>query len=205
MENEITRCAGKGSFMSKAKAEKVAKQMRKKTKEKLTEYKCPFCSRWHIGNSTFYREAEEWASSRNAQRPTAERKRRGKWELGRIEKNGAKVARDSFSCPIDRLEYIKDITNDQASAARQFEELYRSQCEVAGSRDSCTIWEPKGFQSDDGPVEARKRYREVCREIGMLQERILQWVCVEHQEPRGDKQLGQLREALNECVRVFKK
>jgi len=139
-------------------------------------------------------------NARYNERPTPERAKRGQWAV--VETAEGKHLRDMQSHPIDALEREGRLSSDQASAARDFEELYRAQCEIAGTRDSCTIWEPRGHSSDDGPVEERRRYRELCRDLGMLRERRLQWVIIEGNEPRA-RDVGKLREDLNELARFF--
>ena len=140
--------------------------------------------------------------SRGKDRPTPERASRGVWGLFETEDAGVRHAKDHATHPIDALEWRGVLSSDQASAARDYEALYRAQCEVAGARDSTTIWEPRGHDETDGPVEERKRYRELCRDLGMIRERRLQWVIIEQREPR-PHEIGQLREDLNEAAHFF--
>ena len=153
------------------------------------------------------RKADEheqtWTPREGKDRPTPERRKRGQWAFVTTEDAGGKAARDMHAHPIDRLEHAGVISNDQASAARDFEDLYRACMEVGGTRDSTTIWEPQGHDSTDGPVEAKERYRELCRQIGIVRENALRQVCVFGYEPRRAAEIGALREALNEAGRFF--
>jgi len=142
------------------------------------------------------------APQRHKERPTVERMARGKWRLGETIDAGIKVAIDDAAHPLEALRHDGLISAEQYEAGCDYEALYRSQCEVPGSRDSTTIWEPKGYASDDGPIEERERYKALCRAIGMLCERRLWWVCVDHRMPR-KHEVGQLREDLNEAWRFF--
>lgn len=143
------------------------------------------------------------APTRGKDRPTPERATRGIWGLFETEDAGIRHARDVASHPIDALEWRGVLSSDQASAGRDYEALYRAANEAPGIRDSCTLWEPKGYESDDGPIHAVRDRRELYLFLGVVRDRQLRRVCVEHVEPKPDE-VGLLREALNECVRFFK-
>ena len=151
--------------------------------------------------------AETWTPrpDRGRDRPTRERKDRGDWIWINSKEAGVKAAKDVAAHPIDYLEHAGVITNTQGSAGRDYESLYRVCLEVEQARDCLTLWMPKGHASDDGPVEQKKRYRNLCREIGIVRESILRQVCVHERHPRGGDQIGALREALNEAERFFAK
>jgi hypothetical protein len=140
---------------------------------------------------------------RHKERPTPERMAHGRWRLGETIEAGVKVAIDDAAHPLEALFYDKFISQDQYQAGTDFEALYRAQLEVPQARDSCTIWEPKGHDETDGPVEERRRYREICRTIGMVNESRLIAVCVYQQFPKGQKAMGEFREALNMAVHAF--
>ena len=201
---QVSGCAGKVSYRSKAKAANAAGKMRRKKKIKVAEYKCQFCGLWHVGSNTETLEGKRWEPRKEADRPTRERRKRGEWIVGQLEKNGPKVAQDAASTPIDRMAHAGVISNDQASAARDFEDLYRRASETGSVRDSCTIWEPQGHDETDGPVEAVRDRRELYLFLGTQRDMLLRHVCVEHREPKRADQIGILREALNECCRFFK-
>jgi hypothetical protein len=143
------------------------------------------------------------APQRYKERPTAERMMRGKWRLGETIDAGIKVAIDDGAHILDAMRHEGLISSEQHQAGFAFEELYRSQCEIPQARDSTTIWEPKGFASDDGPVEERRRYKEVSRALGMIHESRLIWACVHHNPPKGNRAIGELREALNAAIHAF--
>jgi hypothetical protein len=140
---------------------------------------------------------------RHKERPTAERMARGAWRMGETIEAGIKVAIDDAAHPLEAMRYWGSITAEQYQAGCDFEALYRAQCEVPGTRDSCTIWEPKGHDETDGPIEERRRYRDLCRAIGMIHESKLIRACVHHEYPRGQQATGDLREALNAAVHFF--
>lgn len=189
--------------MTRQHAKVAAKRGRRKH-EALEAYRCRHCSHWHVGHAKKHEPKETWEPRIDLDRPTPERKQRGHWVFVAAMKGGSKAAKDMTSHPIDRMEYTGQITNDQASAARDYEQLYRSAVQIGGIRDSTTLWEPKGHESDDGNVEAVTRYRQFCRAVGMIRERQLQWVCIERNEPRPtEHDIGQFREALNEAARFF--
>lgn len=194
-------CEGKQAFASRAKAKEVAKRMRRGGRT-VGEYRCEFCGRWHIGQDA-KRQISTWEPRKHQDRPTPERRRHGEWVFVDTEAAGHRVARDMASTPIDRMEHAGVLSNEQASAARDFEQLYRAAQEVPATRDSCTIWEPQGHDESDGPVEAVRDRRELYLFLGTQRDMILRYVCVEHREPR-PRDIGLLREALNECVRFFK-
>jgi hypothetical protein len=148
------------------------------------------------------RETVEQPPQRHKERPTAERMLRGKWRLGETIDAGIKVAIDDAAHPLEALFYDRLISQDQYQAGVDFEMLYRAQCEVPATRDSCTIWEPHGYASDDGPVAERRRYRDLCRSIGMVHDSRLIRVCVHHVMPKG-REIGDLRESLNAAVHFF--
>jgi hypothetical protein len=142
-------------------------------------------------------------TQRYKERPTSERMMRGKWRLGETIDAGIKVAIDDAAHPLEALSVEGMISQEQYQAGCDFEALYRSQLEVPQSRDSCTIWEPKGHDESDGPIEERKRYRDLCRNVGMVHESRLIWTCVHHNFPKGPKAMGEFREALNAAVHFF--
>lgn len=197
-----SQCEGKHKYPSAAAANKVARAQSKKKRSRIEAYKCPTCGAFHVGQrprKAGRRPVERSTVPRRYQeQPTPERLEKGVWLVDQKE-----ARRDVATAPIDRLEHSGTIDNDQASAGRQFEQLWRAQNEIHGIRDSCTIWEPKGFASDDGPIEAAERWRKLCRHLGMLREAQLRWVCVDHNDPR-PRDIGALREALNEAIRFFK-
>lgn len=134
-------------------------------------------------------------------RPTPERRKHGVWGLLDTEDAGVRFARDFASHPIDRLEHSGVLSSDQASAGRDFEALVRAATETPATRDSCLTWQPKGYESDDGNVDAVRDRRELYLFLGVVRDRILRRVCVQHEEPAD---VGLLREALNEAARFFK-
>lgn len=140
---------------------------------------------------------------RYKERPTVERMLRGRWRLGETIDAGIKVAIDDAAHPLEALRHDGIISDEQYQAGSDFEALYRAQCEVPQSRDSCTIWEPRGHDETDGPIEERRRYKEVVRAIGMIHERALITTCVHQYYPKGTKGIGELREALNAAVHAF--
>lgn len=203
-ELELAACVGKKTFPDKGTALKVAARMRRNRGERLEPYKCKSCGMIHIGKPIAKPGEQKWMPQKHKDRPTPERKEKSTWELHKTEIAGIKVARAIDTTPVDRMEHVGLLSNDQASAGRQFEELYAAARETPGTRDSCTIWEPKGFESDDGNVKAVRDRRELYLFLGVQKDMMLRHACVEHREPRGDMQVGLLREALNECVRFFK-
>jgi hypothetical protein len=178
--------------MTRQQAKALAKRQRRKG-VKLEEYKCD-CGAWHIGSPTFA------LKSPGKVNPTDERLAKGTFK-----KIGGKAASERYlidvsAHPIDALQHTGQINADQAGAGRMFEELDRAATEVPGTRDSTTIWEPKGHSSDDGNIKAVRRRRELYLFLGVVRDRLLRRACVEH-DPRGD--VGALREALNEAARFF--
>lgn len=202
-DKKLAGCAGKVSYPTKSRASEVAKTMRRKHRGRMAEYKCDFCGAWHIGEKTETVAAQKWAPKREQDRPTPQRRQRGDWVFVSTERAGQSVARDMASVPVDRLEHAGVLSNDQASAARDFENLYLAANETAPTRDSTTIWEPKGHDASDGPIAAVQDRKELYLFLGMNRDKLLRRVCVEHQEPKMSE-IGPLREALNECVRFFK-
>lgn len=200
---QLAACEGKAR-MSREKSKVTAKRQRKKG-QRVEAYKCQHCGFWHVGTNLKAEHAQTWTPrpEKEKDRPTPERKAMGEWTWVTTQKAGGKAAKDMASHPIDRLEWAGVISNEQASAGRDFENLTRSATQSPGVRDSCTLWEPKGFESDDGNVSAVNRHRELCRMLGMLRDRRLRWVCVEQNHPK-PQEIGQLREDLNECARFFK-
>ena len=196
-------CISKVRFATQKRAADVAKKQRRKTGERIGEYHCPICGGWHIG----HREKEHdrtWESREGRDRPTPERKAKATtWVFVMTEEAGVKAARDVSGNPIDRMQHTGVLDNDQASAARDFEQLYRAASEAPPSRDSTQTWEPKGHDSTDGPVEAARDRKELYLALGMHRDQLLRKVCVRHEEPKPNE-IGPLREALNECVRFFK-
>jgi len=136
-------------------------------------------------------------------RPTPERRMKGKWGLLDTEDAGVRHAKDFEAHPIDSLEHRGVISNQQASAGRDFEALYRAAIQTPQTRDSCLTWQPKGYESDDGNFAAVEARRELYLFLGVARDRFLRRVCVDHQEPK-PRDIGILRECLNECVRFFK-
>lgn len=161
-------------------------------------------------------EARKWEPQDQKDRPTPERLAKsgmrfekgkmtslGAWVLGETDRAGVSVAIDRSAHPIDDLERRGVLSNEQASAGRSFEELSRAATEVPGVRDSCTLWEPKGFESDDGNIDAVRAHRDLTRRLGMIRDQLLRRVCVYHEEPK-PTEIGLLREALNEAGRFFR-
>ena len=148
--------------------------------------------------------AYQWTArpEKGRDRPTPERLLRGDWGLVEGGESGAMAAVDRSSHPIDRLAYAQVINSEQASAGRDFEALWRAALQTPQTRDSCMTWQPKGFESDDGNPAAVENYRGLARHLGMMRDRLLIRVCVEGHEPRD---VGDLREALNEAARWFAK
>lgn len=159
----------------------------------------------------------QWTPEREKERPTPERlakggmrasksgqslKSPGGWGL--IDTGQGYAAQDRTAHPIDKMEHAGVITKDQAQAGRDYEALARSCVEVPGIRDSCTIWEPKGHDSDDGPVHLKPRLRELERRLSAAQLSELWRVCVEQGVPDlAYRPLSELREGLNRCARFF--
>ena len=137
-------------------------------------------------------------------RPTRERLQHGEWGLVDSDEAGARTAVDFASHPIDRLQVKDIIDNDQASAARQWESLYRAANECGGIRDSTTLWEPKGFESDDGPVDAVQERREVYLALGTLKDQLLRQIILTPRNPR-TREIEMLREALDILVSFWKR
>jgi len=140
---------------------------------------------------------------RHNERPTPERAAHGRFVEMLTEDAGVKHARDVEAHPIDALEWRGVLSSDQASAGRDFEELYLRANEMPPARDSTTIWEPKGHDGGDGPVQAVRDRRELYLFLGVVRDRQLRRVCVDHVSPK-PSEVGILREALNECARFFK-
>lgn len=136
-------------------------------------------------------------------RPTPERRKKGEWILLDTEDAGIRHAKDTAAHPIDDLERRGVISGDQASAGRDFEALVRAATETEAVRDSCLTWQPKGYASDDGNVTAVRDRRELYLFLGVVRDRMLRRVCVDHEEPH-PHQVGLLREALNEAERFFR-
>lgn len=194
-ENILASCEGKHAYDRKT-AHAVASRQRKNKKVKVEAYICDWCLKWHVGNPEFSRRLD------HGERPTKERAKKGVWQTVKLERNGPKIDRDAIAHPIDKLEYEKIISNDQGSAGRDFEALYDAARQTPGTRDSTTLWEPKGFEADDGNVAAVTRYRALSRHLGMIRDAQLIRVCVEHKHPK-PHEVGMLREALNEAHRFF--
>lgn len=140
---------------------------------------------------------------RHKERPTVERMLRGRWRLGETIDAGIKVAIDDAAHPLEAMRLDRLISEEQYQAGCDFEALYRSQLEIPQARDSCTIWEPKGHDETDGPVHERARYRALVRSIGMIHDSVLIRHCVHQVPARGQKEIGQLREALNAVVHFY--
>jgi hypothetical protein len=209
-EFKTAQCENKDTFPSRQRADDVARAMRKRGRGNITAYKCDFCRSWHVGGGRKVSKRIKAKSlvvrefTRGQDIPTQERVLKSEaLVFMKTEVAGRRAAKFMDSAPIDRLENGGVLNNDQASAGRQFERLYLAQNETGGIRDSCTIWEPKGHDETDGPVKERKQYLKLCRHLGMIREQRLRWVCVQHNHPKG-REIGALREALNECVRFFK-
>lgn len=186
-------CAGKEKLTGEA-ARKVAEKMRKK-RRRVEAYRCLSCGHWHVGRAQESKPPEHRLRAALVEEvgPTPERKRRGAWQ----------AMRDVATCPIDRLAHVGAISRQQADAGRTFEAMCRAAREAPAIRDSLTLWEPKGHSSDDGPVAAKDRLRSLEAALGRAVVARLVWVCVDHKEPRGAVQLGQLREDLNELRRAL--
>ncbi|MEM6833299.1 MAG: hypothetical protein AAF562_06710 [Pseudomonadota bacterium] len=149
-----------------------------------------------------YKEAWEPRPGRK-DRPTPERLLRGHWGLLDTEDAGTKHAKDFQAHPIDSLEHRGVISNEQASAGRDYEALYRAANGGGGIRDSTTLFEPKGHDNDDGNIPASRDRHELYLFLGVYRDRLLRRTCVDHLEPKVGE-IGLLREALNECCRFFK-
>lgn len=146
------------------------------------------------------KKQEELAGPRGVA-PTPERVKKGTFK-----KVGGKAAVERYvvdvtAHPIDALEHSGQISREQADAGRHYEQLSRAANETPGTRDSTTIWEPKGFESDDGNINAVREWREIYLFLGVARSRILRRVCVEHEMRRSD--IGLLRESLSEAERFF--
>ena len=195
-------CEGKHKHNRKT-AMTVAKRARGKG-QAVEAYRCTFCGSWHVGHAKKREHRETWTPRPESERdrPTPERRSKGEWTWVTTDRAGQKAAKDVKANPIDALEHSGALSSDQASAARDFELLYHRAKATPGIRDSTTLWEPKGFESDDGDIVAERDRRELYLFLGIVRDRQLRHVCVEHNEPRPD-QVGLLREALNECARFF--
>ncbi|MDP5216708.1 hypothetical protein Q5Y75_05715 [Ruegeria sp. 2205SS24-7] len=201
-EGQLASCEGKHKFTSKARAKEVAKAQRRAGHGRIHEYRCQYCGAWHVGAAK-PKQISTWEPREDQDRPTLERRKRGDWVFIDTEIAGRRVAKDMASTPIDRLENSGALSNEQASAAREFESLYLRAQETPQARDSTTIWEPQGHDSGDGPVEAARDRKELYLFLGMQRDKLLRWICVDHNEPKLSE-VGLLREALNEAVRFFK-
>lgn len=202
--SEIDACHGKVAF--NRETAKVAARRQRKKGHRVAEYRCPYCRKWHVGSPEFITgHADRWKArpDRERDRPTPERKSKGTWVWTGTRQAGVIHPMDVAAHPIDALEHSGQLSNEQASAGRDFEALWNAAKQTPGIRDSTTLWEPKGHESDDGNIEAVTRYRELARRIGMLRDRQLIWVCVYHNAPRNQNEIAQLREALNEAARFF--
>ena len=195
-ERQVAECEGKQRY-SREQAKTIAKKLRRK-KAKVEAYKCATCGSWHIGAIT--KKPDLGGPRRIA--PTPERVKKGDFK-----KVGGKAAVeryvfDPIAHPIDALQHSGQISQDQADAGRQFEKLARDATQTPGARDSTTIWEPKGFESDDGNVKAVREWNELYLFLGVVRSRILRRVCVEQESPKLHE-IGLLRECLNEVERFF--
>ncbi len=161
-------------------------------------------------------EARKWVPQDSKSRPTPERLAKGgmkakggrldslgSWTLEATEDAGVTAAKDASAHPIDDLEFRGVISNDQASAGRDFERLYRHVNGNGGIRDSSTLFEPKGFDNDDGDANAERDRQELYLFLGVVRDRLLRRVCVHHEQPDASE-VGLIREALNEAARFFK-
>lgn len=197
-ERELASCEGKDP-LTRPQAKALAKRQRRK-KVKVEAYQCKICKQWHVGRPE---SAPPLHDGPRKVSPTPERIAKGQFQ-----KIGGKAATarhivDPTAHPIDELEWRKKISPEQADAGRYFEELYRAATETPGTRDSTTIWEPQGFESDDGNVKAVRERRELYLFLGTIRDRQLRRVCVDHTPPKHDGEIGILREALN-MVAKFK-
>lgn len=43
-------CRGKAVYLTWTAAERKARRMRHRTRERLEPYRCRFCGRWHVGH-----------------------------------------------------------------------------------------------------------------------------------------------------------
>lgn len=137
-------------------------------------------------------------------RPTPERLSRGDWRLVDSEIAGHKTAIDASAHPIEALEYAEVLTSDQASAARDWESLYRAASETGGIRDSTTLWEPKGYESDDGPVNAVQERRELYLALGTYSDQLLREIILTPRRPKRNE-IERLRIALDACCIFWKR
>lgn len=135
-------------------------------------------------------------------RPTPERRKRGAWQEIGGKAAVERYLRDVEAHLIDALEWRGIITQEQADAGRDFERLVRAATETPQARDSTTIWEPKGFENDDGNVKAVRDRRELYLFLGVYRDRLLRRACVNNEKLKLNE-LQLLPEALNECVRFF--
>ena len=198
--DRVSSCEGKDRFTSAPRAEQRARRMRRIGK-RVSVYKCEHCRSWHIGPEIIKGPPIPIRKPRQDNTPTPQRRAKGgAWVWIATDKKKAARALDTH--PVDRMEHAQVISKAQGQAARDFEALYRAQCEIPQVRDSSTIWEPRGYESDDGPTDSRARYKALVRRIGAQAERQLTDVCVYMKDPRPSA-VGLLREALNECARFF--
>lgn len=134
--------------------------------------------------------------------PTFERRKKGKFVEKRVGVKEPKVEFDAHAHMTDKLEEKGIITTEQAWAGRDYENLYRAAIQTGGIRDSLTLHEPKGYESDDGNIGAVKYYRALCAELGIFRERVLRQVCIEQTEP-SPREVERLRDALDACHDFF--
>lgn len=207
--HETVKAACEGKVRRTRDGAKHAARRLRKGGAAVAPYKCTHCGHWHVGGKGLKpvkKDMTPWRPREGKDRPTPERLRRGTWAFVETDDAGTRATRDYSSAPIDKMEQAGVLTKDQACAGRDYEELVRAASEGGGVRDSCTIWEPKGYESDDGPVEAKERLKAFERDLGKQRVARLRWVCVEHKPPRlHGEDVGMLREALNDAVRFFKR
>ena len=151
-------------------------------------------------------DAAQWQDQpgKGKARPTPERLSWGDWRLVDSEIAGQKLAVDAAAHPIEALEYAEVLTSDQASAARDWESLYRLANEVGGIRDSTTLWEPKGYESDDGPVNAVRERRELYLALGTYSDQLLRDIILTPRQPKR-REIEPLRIALDACCIFWKR
>lgn len=196
----LAACEGKQRQTRQA-AKALAKKQRRKKGAAVEAYRCPHCGFWHIGAIEKKPARSEPPDGRTV-KPTPERRKKGEWVWVAMGKNEPKAARDMKSHPIDAMSYTRTISHQQASAAYDYEAAYRAALQTPQARDSTTLWEPKGHESDDGNVDAVEKYRKLCRHLGMVRERQMQVVCIEGYMPKRHE-IGEFRETCNEVARFF--
>jgi len=198
-ERQLSECEGKQRH-TRPQAIALAERQRRKGAS-VEAYKCSICKKHHIGRIT--KTPKPLHDGPRKISPTPERQAKGVFKKVGGKAASVRYAVDVSAHPIDALRHTKQISQQQFEAAQDFEEAYRNALQVPGIRDSCTIWEPQGHQSDDGNPRAVALYRALSRRLTMIGESRMQSVIIYLTPPRNDRELGELREALNEAHRFF--